>query len=54
MPPRVIAHRGASGHAYQNSATAFRQAVALRADGVELDIHATSDGALLVHHDVEV
>lgn len=51
MPPLVIAHRGASGHAHENSPAAFRQAVALGADGVELDVHATRDGELLVHHD---
>lgn len=54
MSPRVIAHRGASGHAYENSPAAFRRAIELGADGVELDIHATADGALLVHHDPEV
>lgn len=53
-PPRVIAHRGASGHARENSLSAFRKAVELGSDGVELDIHATSDGALLVHHDPHV
>lgn len=52
--PKVIAHRGASGHAFENSPAAFRQAVAMGADGVELDVHATADGALLVHHDPEV
>jgi glycerophosphoryl diester phosphodiesterase len=51
MHPTVIAHRGASGHAYENSPAAFRRAVELGADGVELDIHATTDGVLLVHHD---
>jgi glycerophosphoryl diester phosphodiesterase len=54
MQPAVIAHRGASGHAHENSPAAFRRAVELGADGVELDVHATSDGALLVHHDPEV
>ena len=54
MPPRIIAHRGASGHALENSPSAFSRAVALGADGVELDIHATTDGALLVHHDPQV
>ncbi|HTS89580.1 MAG TPA: glycerophosphodiester phosphodiesterase [Gemmatimonadales bacterium] len=54
MPPYVIAHRGASGHAYENSAAAFERAIALGADGVELDVHATRDHALLVHHDFEV
>jgi len=52
--PQVIAHRGASGHAYQNSLSAFALARQLRADGVELDIHSTQDGVLLVHHDREV
>lgn len=54
MSPQILAHRGASGDAHENSAAAFRRAVELRADGVELDIHATTDGALLVHHDPEV
>jgi len=52
--PQVIAHRGASGHAHENSPTAFRQASGLGADGVELDIHTTADGCFLVHHDAHV
>jgi glycerophosphoryl diester phosphodiesterase len=51
---QVIGHRGASGHAVQNSLEAFRGARELGADGVELDIHATLDGVLLVHHDADV
>ena len=49
--PLVIAHRGASGHEVENSLAAFRAARALGADAVELDVHATADGALVVHHD---
>lgn len=49
--PLVIAHRGASGFATENSLAAFRAARDLGADAVELDIHATADGALVVHHD---
>lgn len=49
--PRVLAHRGASGHAAENSLQAFHEARTRGADGVELDVHATSDGALVVHHD---
>jgi glycerophosphoryl diester phosphodiesterase len=49
--PLVIAHRGASGHAPENSIEAFRKAEELRADGVELDVHATSDGTIIVFHD---
>jgi len=51
--PLVIAHRGASAQAYQNSLDAFRRAVALGADGIELDIHQTADDQLVVHHDPE-
>jgi glycerophosphoryl diester phosphodiesterase len=55
MPrPRVIAHRGASGYEYENSRAAFRRALMLDADGVELDVHATSDGAIIVHHDPDI
>jgi glycerophosphoryl diester phosphodiesterase len=49
--PLVIAHRGASAVEVENSLAAFRAADRLGADGVELDIHATRDGALVVHHD---
>ncbi|HEY8259563.1 MAG TPA: glycerophosphodiester phosphodiesterase [Gemmatimonadales bacterium] len=52
--PSVIAHRGASGYEYENSRAAFRRAVMLDADGVELDVHATRDGGIVVHHDAEV
>lgn len=52
--PLVIAHRGASGHATENSLAAFALARSSGADGVELDIHSTSDGAFLVYHDFEV
>jgi len=49
--PLVIAHRGASTVEVENSLAAFRAAGRLGADGVELDLHATRDGALIVHHD---
>ena len=52
--PSVIAHRGASGYEYENSRAAFRRALMLDADGVELDVHATRDGELVVHHDPDV
>ena len=50
----VIAHRGASGYEYENSRAAFRRAIMLDADGVELDVHATRDGAIVVHHDADL
>jgi glycerophosphoryl diester phosphodiesterase len=52
--PSIIAHRGASGYEIENSRAAFRRAVLLDADGVELDVHATRDGALVVHHDAVI
>lgn len=52
--PHVIAHRGASGYEYENSRAAFRRALMLDADGVELDVHATRDGTIVVHHDPEL
>lgn len=52
--PRILAHRGASGHRPENSLEAFREAIRLEADGVELDVHTTADGALLVRHDGEI
>lgn len=52
--PSVIAHRGASGYEYENSRAAFRRALMLDADGVELDVHATRDGEVVVHHDPDI
>ena len=47
----VIAHRGASAAFPENSLAAFRGAVEQGADGVELDVRRTGDGALVVRHD---
>lgn len=52
--PAVIAHRGASGHAVENSLAAFRKAAELGANGVELDIHTTRDGRVVVFHDFTI
>jgi len=49
--PLVIAHRGASAYQIENSFAAFRAAVDMGADGVELDVHVTADGVPVVHHD---
>jgi glycerophosphoryl diester phosphodiesterase len=45
------AHRGASGHAPENTLAAFALAVELGADGVELDVQLTSDREMVVIHD---
>lgn len=47
----VIAHRGASAVAPENSLEAFRRAAELGADWVELDTHLSADGAVVVVHD---
>lgn len=49
--PQIIAHRGASRERPENTLAAFRRAAELGADAVELDVHRTSDGTLIVHHD---
>jgi glycerophosphoryl diester phosphodiesterase len=50
----VMAHRGGAGLWPENTAHAFRQAVALGVDVLEMDLHVTSDGALVVIHDATV
>ena len=50
----VVAHRGASHRARENTLEAFALAHELGADGVELDVHRSSDHELVVHHDPEV
>lgn len=47
----VLAHRGASRAARENTLDAFRAARALGADGVELDVRRSADSTLVVHHD---
>ncbi|WP_426573655.1 glycerophosphodiester phosphodiesterase [Aquihabitans sp. McL0605] len=51
---RVIAHRGASAAAPENTVEAFRLARELGADWVELDARRTADGQVVVHHDAEL
>jgi glycerophosphoryl diester phosphodiesterase len=52
--PMLIAHRGSSGTAPENTLFAFRQAVEAGAEMIELDIRLTRDGALVVLHDQRV
>ena len=49
----VLAHRGARRQAPENTIPAFARAMELGADGVELDVHRTLDGALVVRHDAD-
>jgi glycerophosphoryl diester phosphodiesterase len=52
--PLIIAHRGASAHAPENTLAAFKLALDLGADGVELDAKLTIDGKVVVIHDQTV
>jgi len=49
--PAVIAHRGGSALAPENTLTAFRKAAELGVDYVEMDVRATRDGRLVLMHD---
>jgi glycerophosphoryl diester phosphodiesterase len=50
----VFAHRGCTEGFTENTIDAFAEARRLGADGVELDVRLTADGALAVHHDAEI
>lgn len=54
--PRVlrIGHRGAAGHAPENTLAAIRAGISLGVDFIELDIQRTCDGRLIVMHDQSV
>lgn len=47
----VVGHRGASGHAPENTLLSFRKALALGVDAVELDVHLCASGEPVVIHD---
>jgi glycerophosphoryl diester phosphodiesterase len=51
MPQWVYGHRGASGYAPENTLEAFELAARQGAHGVELDVHLSRDGELVVAHD---
>ena len=49
--PLVFAHRGGAALAPENSIPAFDRGLAEGADGLELDVHLSRDGVVVVHHD---
>lgn len=51
---KIFGHRGAVDVCPENSMSGFRKAADLGADGIELDIHKTSDGEIVVFHDFEL
>jgi glycerophosphoryl diester phosphodiesterase len=46
-----IAHRGAKAYEPENTLQAFQKALELNSDGIELDVHLSSDGHIIVIHD---
>ena len=52
--PLVFAHRGGGGLFPENTLQAFEYSAKMGVDVLELDVHATSDGALVVNHDATV
>ena len=52
--PQIYAHRGARRVAPENTLPAFAAALEMGADGIELDVHLTADGQLVVIHDFNV
>jgi glycerophosphoryl diester phosphodiesterase len=49
--PQIVAHQGGAGQWPANSLLAFREVARSKADGVELDVHMTADGQIVVAHD---
>ncbi|MBP2071132.1 glycerophosphoryl diester phosphodiesterase [Thermoanaerobacterium butyriciformans] len=54
MKPLVIAHRGDSRNAPENTLISFKKALEMGVDGIELDVQLTKDGQLVVIHDERV
>ena len=46
-----MGHRGAKGYEPENTLISFQKAIDLGADGIELDVHLSHDGAIIVIHD---
>ncbi|WP_428908196.1 glycerophosphodiester phosphodiesterase [Niallia sp. Krafla_26] len=53
-PAEIVAHRGASGYAPENTLAAFDLAVTMNADYIEIDVQRSKDGKLVVIHDTTV
>lgn len=53
-PAEIIGHRGSPRDFRENTLRSFAQAFRDGADGIELDVHGTRDGAIVVHHDPEI
>ena len=54
VTPAVVAHRGASGHRPEHTLDAYRLAIRMGADDIELDLVSTRDGVLVARHEAEL
>ncbi|WP_244929820.1 glycerophosphodiester phosphodiesterase family protein [Nocardioides sp. W7] len=54
VTPAVVAHRGASGYRPEHTLDAYRTAIRMGADAIELDLVPTADGVLLARHENEL
>lgn len=50
----IFAHRGDSGNYPENTMLAFKKALEIGVDGIELDVHKSKDGELVVIHDEDI
>ena len=51
---KIIAHRGSRGNRPENTLEAFQEALKVSSDGIELDVHLSKDGQVVVIHDETV
>ena len=54
MKTKIQAHRGASAYCPENTLEAFALAIEQKADGIELDVHLSKDGQIVVAHDLQL
>jgi len=52
--PQIVGHRGAAGYAPENTLLSFEKAIELGCPAVELDVHLSKDGEVIVIHDAKV
>ena len=54
VTPAIVAHRGASGYRPEHTLDAYRLAIAMGADDIEVDLVPTRDGVLVARHESEL
>ena len=54
VTPAVVGHRGASGHRPEHTLWAYREAIRMGVDDIEIDLVSTSDGVLVARHEPEL